>query len=66
MTWQTIVSLVLMVAMTALGTIAAQDGGAEAPKWVTYALALVGAIGTAWRGIGVTGAAPPKSTEVPK
>ena len=70
MSWQTIVSIILIAATGALVTISGQYGADKVPHWIPWTLAVLGAIGQALRGIGVTNIAAPKveapKAEVPK
>ena len=61
MSWQTIVSLVIMSASAALGAMLTQYPADKVPHWIPVILAVLSTVGAGLRGVGVVGhQAPPK------
>lgn len=60
MNWQTIVGIIIMAASAALGAMLTQYPADKVPHWIPVVLAVLGTVGGALRGVGVTGIATPK------
>ena len=66
MSWQTILSIIIMAAMAGLGALLTQYPADQVPHWIPVTLAVLGAAGAALRGVGVTGTGTGTDPTVPK